>query len=92
MERSLQISSDEHSVNAVLEGIDLTLKMFYSTIEKFGVVQINPEGEPFNPELHQAVSVQDGGDVKSGIVLNVLQKGYSLNGRLIRPALVVVSK
>jgi molecular chaperone GrpE len=92
MERSLQISSDEHSVNAVLEGISLTLKLFYGTIEKFGVVQINPEGEVFNPELHQAVSVLEEQGIKSGIVLNVLQKGYSLNGRLIRPALVVVSK
>jgi molecular chaperone GrpE len=92
MERSLQISSDEHSVNAVLEGISLTLKLFYGTIEKFGVVQIDPEGEVFNPELHQAVSVQETPGTKSGIVLNVLQKGYSLNGRLIRPALVVVSK
>jgi molecular chaperone GrpE len=92
MERSLQISSDEHSVNAVLEGINLTLKMFYGVMEKFGVVQINPEGEAFNSELHQAVSVQESADEKSGIVLNVLQKGYSLNGRLLRPALVVVSK
>ena len=92
MERSLQISSDEHAVKAVLEGISLTLQMFYGALEKFGVVQINPEGEAFNPELHQAVTVQESNNTKPGIVLNVLQKGYSLNGRLIRPALVVVSK
>jgi len=92
MERSLQISSEEHAVNAVLEGINLTLKLFYAALEKFGVIQINPAGEAFNPELHQAVSVQEGTDAKAGTVLNVLQKGYLLNNRLIRPALVVVAK
>jgi molecular chaperone GrpE len=92
MERSLEISSEEHSVKPVLEGISLTLKMFYAAIEKFGVVQINPAGQVFNPELHQAVSVQIDPAVKSGTVISVLQKGYSLNNRLIRPALVVVAK
>ncbi len=92
MERSMQISSEEHAVNAVLEGISLTLKLFYDTLAKHGVEQLNPEGEAFNPELHQAVSVQESAGTKPGIVLNVLQKGYTLNGRLLRPALVVVSK
>lgn len=92
MERGLQISSDEQSVNAVLEGIQMTLTMFYSTLEKFGVLPVDPQGEAFNPELHQAVSIQPSGDAKSGTVLNVLQKGYLLNNRLIRPAMVVVAK
>jgi molecular chaperone GrpE len=92
LERSLDISSEEHAVNAVLEGISLTLKMFYGALEKFGVTQVNPLGDAFNPELHQAVSVQEGTDSKPGNVLNVLQKGYLLNNRLIRPALVIVAK
>jgi molecular chaperone GrpE len=92
MERSLEISSEEHSVKPVLEGISMCLKMFYGVMEKAGVIQIDPKGETFNPELHQAVSVQEDRTVKSGTVLSVLQKGYSLNGRLIRPALVIVSK
>jgi molecular chaperone GrpE len=92
LERSLQISSEEHSVNAVLEGINLTLKMFYDVLEKSGVVQINPQDQPFNPEFHQAVSVQEGVGAKSGTVVNVLQKGFTLNNRLIRPALVIVAK
>jgi molecular chaperone GrpE len=93
MERSLLTTVDaESSAAAILEGISLTLKMFYDVLEKFGVQQINPESEPFNPEFHQGVSVQINNSVKSGTVLNVLQKGYLLNGRLIRPAFVVVSK
>jgi molecular chaperone GrpE len=92
LERSLMTSEEEHSNNAVLEGIKLTLKMFQSALEKFGVVQVNPEGEVFNPELHQAVSVVVDPKVKPNTVISVLQKGYLLNNRLIRPALVVVSK
>lgn len=75
----------------VLEGVELTLKMFYSAMEKFGVQQVNPVGEAFNPELQQAISMQPS-DEKPNTVLSVLQKGYTLNGRLVRPALVVVSK
>jgi len=93
MERSLTIPVDEETKNSsILEGVKLTLKMFYSALEKFGVQQVNPEGDMFNPELHQAVSVLVDPNVKAGTVLNVLQKGYLLNNRLIRAALVVVSK
>lgn len=90
LERSLDIP--DQSSNAVLEGIKLTLQMFYAVLEKFGVTQVNPAGEAFNPEQHQAVSVQIDDQVKPGTVLSVLQKGYLLNNRLIRPAFVVVSK
>lgn len=75
----------------VLEGVELTLKMFYSAMEKFGVQAVNPVGEAFNPETQQAISMQPS-DEKPNTVLSVLQKGYTLNGRLVRPALVVVSK
>lgn len=91
MERSITIDVAPEN-DAVLEGVKLTLKMFYTALEKFGVEQVNPEGQQFNPELHQAVSVQADSDAKSGTVLNVLQKGYLLNNRLIRPALVMVAK
>ncbi len=75
----------------LIEGVELTLKMFYSAMEKFGVQQIYPQGQPFNPEFEQAISMQES-DEKPGTVLSVLQKGYTLNGRLVRPALVVVAK
>ena len=80
------------STESVLEGVKLTLKMFYSAMEKFGIKQINPISEDFNPEVAQAISMQVDQSVKPGTVISVLQKGYSLNERLIRPALVIVSK
>lgn len=89
LERATAIPDQPESV---LEGVNLTLQMFISTLEKVGVEQVNPLSQEFNPELHQAVSTQPDPSVKPGTVLNVLQKGYLLNNRLIRPALVVVSK
>jgi molecular chaperone GrpE len=92
LERSLHTSEEEHSENSVLEGIKMTLKMFYAALEKFDVKQVDPKGEAFNPELHQAISVELKPDIKPNTVISVLQKGYTLNNRLIRPALVTVSK
>lgn len=80
------------STATVLEGVELTLKMLLAAMQKFGVEQVNPISQAFNPELHQAVSTQEDASVKPGTVLTVMQKGYTLNGRLVRPALVVVSK
>lgn len=74
------------------EGMDLTLKKFLDTLEKFGVSVVAPQGEKFNPEKHEAVSVQETDTVKSGMVVTVMQKGYELNGRLVRPAMVIVAK
>lgn len=88
LERAVMVSGED----AVLEGVKMTLQMFSNVLTKFGVQVVNPESEPFNPELHQAVSTQTDPSVKPGMVLQVLQKGYLLNNRLIRPALVVVSK
>lgn len=90
LERSVSVSEDHQ--HSVLEGVNLTLQMLYAALEKFKIQQVNPVGQPFNPELHQAVSTQVDPSVEPGMVLNVLQKGYLLNSRLIRPALVVVSK
>jgi molecular chaperone GrpE len=76
----------------VIEGVNLTLKMFYSALEKFEIKQVNPVAELFDPEHQQAISMQYDPGVKPGTVISVLQKGYTLNNRLLRPALVVVSK
>lgn len=76
---------------AILEGVNLTLKLLYGVLEKAGIQQINPLNESFNPLFHEAVSIQADGS-KPGLVLSVLQKGYLLNDRLVRPAMVVVSK
>jgi len=85
-------SAASESKDSVIEGVNLTLKMFYSAMEKFGVKQVNPLNEPFDPEHQQAISMQYDADIPPGMVISVLQKGYTLNARLIRPALVVVSK
>lgn len=76
----------------VIDGVNLTLKMFYAAMEKFGIKQINPINEAFDPEFQQAISVHFDPSVKPGTVVSVLQKGYTLNNRLIRPALVIVAK
>lgn len=93
LERAVAVHEGEDSSSGtLLDGLNLTLKMIYAAFAKFGIEQINPEGEPFNPEWHQAVSTQVDPDVAPNTILAVLQKGYLLNKRLMRPALVVVSK
>lgn len=80
------------AIKSVIEGVSLTLKMLYNVLEKYGIKQIDPSHEAFDPEYHQAISIQNDPSVKPGTVISVLQKGYSLNQRLIRPALVVVAQ
>lgn len=79
-------------VQKLREGTELTLKMLGDAMGKFGVEQINPLDQPFNPELHQAMSMQPRADVPANTVVAVVQKGYTLNGRLVRPAMVMVSQ
>ncbi len=85
-------NSDNPEVVALKQGSELTIKQFESVFAKFNISAIDPDGETFNPELHQAMSMQESADVAPNTVLTVFQKGYVLNGRLIRPAMVVVSK
>lgn len=93
LELGIQVStSDNPEVVALREGSELTIKQFESVFAKFNIEAINPTGQTFNPELHQAMTIQPSADVEPNSVLNVFQKGYILNGRLIRPAMVVVSK
>ncbi len=81
----------EGTVQKLREGTALTLKMLTQVLEKFGVREIDPQGEPFNPEFHQAMTVQPSTQVPPNTVMTVFQKGYVLNERLVRPAMVVVS-
>ncbi len=93
LELGLAAAGDEAGeAEKIREGMELTLRMFSDVLEKFGVEEINPKGEKFNPEHHQAMSIQESADVEPNTVIEVMQKGYLLNGRLIRPAMVVVSK
>ncbi len=83
---------DQEDSESILKGVKLTLKMFVDTLAKFNLEQMNPEGEPFDPKLHQAVSMVENNEVEPNTVLSVMQRGYILSGRLIRPAMVMVSK
>ncbi len=92
LELGLAAATGEGATVAKLrEGSELTLKLLTGALEKFGIRAVNPEGERFNPEFHQAMTTQPASHVEPNTVLNVFQKGYLLNDRLIRPALVVVS-
>ncbi len=84
-------AADSADANALREGSEATLKLLQSVMERFGVEQIDPEGEPFDPEQHEAMTMQPSADVEPDSVLTVIQKGYSLNGRLLRPARVIVA-
>ncbi len=93
LELGLAASQDEEvDVAKLREGSDLTLRMLTGAVEKFGVAEVNPEGEAFNPELHQAMSTQEVAGSAPGTVITVVQKGYLLNDRLVRPALVIVAR
>jgi molecular chaperone GrpE len=92
LELGLAASDQPTSIEGLREGIELTLKMFSTVLEKTGVAVIEPQGERFNPELHQAMTVQGSSEVEPGTVLMVVQKGYLLHDRVLRPAMVVVAK
>jgi molecular chaperone GrpE len=93
LERALQVANPEdEAIKPIVDGVEMTLKSFISTIEKFGMSVIDPQGEPFNPEKHQAMSMQENAELPANTVLAVMQKGYEINGRLLRPAMVLVTR
>lgn len=83
-------NEEKATIEHIIEGLEMTDKVFLSTMEKFGVESINPEGEVFNPEFHEAVTMVPMPEKESNSVLEVIQVGFTLNGRLVRPAMVVV--
>ena len=92
LEMGYNAALENHDVEKLLEGTELTLKMLGDAMNKFGVEQIDPEGQPFDPEKHQAMGMVPTNEVPPNTVVQVVQKGYSLNGRLVRPAMVMVSQ
>lgn len=85
-------SGAESGAEALLKGKQATLDLLSTTMDKFGIEEIDPHGEPFDPALHEAMTMQPATDVEPGSVMTVFQKGYMLNGRLLRPARVVVAQ
>ncbi len=92
LENAVSHSGNESTLDALREGVKLTLKGFRDALEKSGLESVKAEGEPFDPNFHQAISEQEDNTLEPGSVLKELQKGYMLNERLIRPAMVLVSK
>ena len=93
LERALAaIDSADEGQKAVAEGLELTLKSFMEVLVRYKIEAIDPAGQPFDAELHQAVSMVPNPDLEHNTVMDVFQKGYTLNGRLVRPAMVVVSQ
>ena len=93
LERALTTPAnvEDESVKALVDGVDLTLKGLLATVARFGVEPVGAVGETFNPELHQAISMQPTEGFETNQITVVLQKGYLLNGRIIRPAMVMVA-
>ena len=87
----MALVADEASVDSLKAGSEATMKQLAGVLQRFGVEEVDPEGEPFDPALHEAMTVQPSDDVEPGSVITVFQKGYALNGRLLRPARVVVA-
>ena len=93
LERALESAAgDDDAIKPIAEGVELTLKSLLDAMKKSNIEVVDPLGEPFDPNLHQAMSMVENNDVEPNSVIAVMQKGYTLNGRLVRPAMVMVSK
>ena len=97
VEKAVETAADnggenDSAVHATLDGIELSYRLFIDVLQKTGIESIDPTGEPFNPEYHEAMSMLEKPDAEPGSVLEVVQKGYTLNDRLVRPARVLVAK
>lgn len=93
LDQGLQIEVDGNELAASIhKGLELTNTLMHQVMEKFGIQPIDATGQKFDPNMHEAISMQEGADAEPNTVINVMQKGYTLNGRVIRPAMVVVSK
>jgi len=84
--------SSGNEMTTLREGVEMTLSMFLSGVKKFNLEQVDPVGHPFDPALHEAMTMVESPDAEPNTVIAAMQKGYTLSGRLIRPAMVVVSK
>jgi len=92
MEKATEVDADHKAVKTMQHGVNLTQKMLLDVLSRFGVEQIDPTHEVFDPHLHEAMSMVEAKDCEPNTVITVYQKGYTLNGRLVRPARVVVAK
>ena len=92
LEKAVEAAKTTENPDSMAEGIRLSLKLFVSTLEKAGIAIVDPLGEPFDPQLHEAMAMVPNPDAEPNSVMDVMQRGYTLNGRLVRAAKVVVVK
>lgn len=93
LERAIELADKENdTLKPMIEGVELTLKSMQSGVAKFGLAALDPQNQPFDPNAHQAMSMIENAELAPNTVIAVMQKGYELNGRVIRPAMVMVSK
>jgi molecular chaperone GrpE len=94
LEKAVELATQAEAAEAeaIAEGVQLSLKMFHSVLEKAGIAQVDPLGEPFDPQQHEAMAMVPSPSAEPNSVIEVMQKGYTLNGRLVRAAMVIVSK
>lgn len=92
LEKAVEVASDSEAAGAIAEGVELSLKLFLSVLEKHGIEQIDPAGEPFDPQVHEAMTMVPSHHAEPNSVVEVMQRGYLLNGRLVRAAKVVVAR
>jgi len=92
LQRALESCNEKAEISVIKEGLELTLKSFEGSLETAGIVPINPDGEVFDPEKHEAISVVEDDKKESNTVINVIQRGFTIQNRILRPAKVVVTK
>ncbi|HEX7037830.1 MAG TPA: nucleotide exchange factor GrpE [Pseudomonadales bacterium] len=92
LEKAVEVASATKGAESIAEGVELSLKLFLTTAEKYGIQRIDPLGEPFDPQLHEAMTLVPSETAEPNSVVDVMQRGYLLNGRLVRAAKVVVAK
>src|SRR5690606_214388 len=93
LDRALDAADrSNEALRPLIEGVELTAKSLLDVLKRFQIEQIDPLGAPFDPQVHEAVSMADSPTAEPNSVLHVMQKGYTLNGRLLRAAMVVVAK
>ncbi len=92
LEKAVEVASGTDGAQAIAEGVELSLKLFLSVLEKHGVSRVDPTGEPFDPQIHEAMTMVPSHHAEPNSVLEVMQPGYLLNGRVVRAAKVVVAR
>jgi len=92
LQRALNSSKEKNDIGSIVEGLELTLKSFEASLESAGVRPVDPEGEIFNPERHEAISIIEDKKIQENSIVEVIQRGFTIQDRILRPARVVVSK